>query len=102
MASVLALYNRPQDPAAFDDYYRSTHTPIARKIPGLRALRISHGAINAAAGTSPYYLVAELMFDSMAAIQAGLASPEGQATAADLQNFADGGVTLLMYETEDA
>jgi uncharacterized protein (TIGR02118 family) len=70
--------------------------------PGLRALRISHGAVNAAAGTSPYYFVAELMFDSMAAIQSGLASPEGQATAADLQNFADGGVTLLMYETEDA
>ena len=47
----------------------------------------------------PLHLVAILTFDSMAPIQAALASPEGVATAADLGNFAQAGVELLMFDT---
>jgi len=35
----------------------------------------------------------------MAAIQAALTSPEGQATAGDLANFAQAGVDLLMFDS---
>jgi uncharacterized protein (TIGR02118 family) len=45
--------------------------------------------------------MAILHFDSVANIQAAFASPEGQATAADLGNFADGGVELLLFETRE-
>ena len=48
------------------------------------------------------HLVATLTFASMADLQRGLASPEGQAAAGDLANFADGGADLLMFETRDA
>ncbi len=99
MAHVLVLYNTPADPTAFDRYYHETHVPIANRIPGLRSYRISDGAVQAIAGTAPH-LVAILEFDSMADLLAALASPEGQAAAADLPNFASGGVTLLMYETK--
>jgi uncharacterized protein (TIGR02118 family) len=44
-------------------------------------------------------LIATLTFDSLADIRAALASPEGHATAADLANFATGGVSLLIAET---
>jgi hypothetical protein len=37
----------------------------------------------------------------MSALQAALASPEGQAAAGDLANFADGGADLLMFDTKD-
>jgi uncharacterized protein (TIGR02118 family) len=43
-------------------------------------------------------LLAELYFESMATFQAALPSPEGQAAAGDLPNFANGGVTLLVGE----
>jgi uncharacterized protein (TIGR02118 family) len=43
--------------------------------------------------------VATLQFDSVADIQSALASAQGQATAADLGNFADGGVDLLIFDT---
>jgi len=98
MAQVLVLYNTPADPAAFDRYYRDTHIPIARKIPGLRSFSISRGPVQALAGTAPY-LVAILSFDSMADLNAALTSPEGQAAAADLPKFASGGVTLLIYDS---
>jgi len=99
MAQVLVLYNTPADPAAFDRYYRDTHIPLAKKIPGLRSYSINDGPVQALAGASPH-LIAILTFDSMAAVNAALNSPEGQAAAADLPNFASGGVTLLICDTK--
>jgi uncharacterized protein (TIGR02118 family) len=98
MAKLVALYNPPADPAAFDAYYESRHIALAKTIPGLRAVQISTGPVMTPAGPAPYHLVGLLSFDSMQALQAGLASAEGQATAADLANFASGGVTLLVFE----
>jgi len=50
---------------------------------------------------APYYLVAELDFDSLEAIAAGLQTPEGAATVADLANFAQAGVQIVFYELKD-
>jgi uncharacterized protein (TIGR02118 family) len=99
MAQLLVLYNTPAEPAAFDRYYHETHIPIAKKIPGLRSYRISTGPVQALAGNAPH-LVAILDFDSMADLSAALASPGGQAAAADVPNFASGGVTLLIYDSK--
>jgi hypothetical protein len=35
----------------------------------------------------------------MAAVQAAFASPEGQATARDVSNFATGGAEIVFYDT---
>ena len=99
MAQILVLYHTPTDSVAFDRYYRETHIPIAQKIPGLRSYQISDGPVQALAGTAPY-LVAILSFDSVADINSALASSEGQATAADLPNFASGGATILIYDSK--
>ena len=99
MAQATVLYNTPADTAAFDKYYYETHVPIAKKIPGLRGYTVSTGPVQALAGTAPY-LVAILQFDSMSEIATALSSPEGQATAADLANFATGGVTILLHDTK--
>ena len=94
------MYKTPADPVAFDRYYFSTHLPIAKKIPGLRQYEVTRGPVMMVmGGASPYHLVATLTFDSIAAIQAALASAEGQATAADLGNFATAGVDLYMADT---
>jgi uncharacterized protein (TIGR02118 family) len=101
MAQVLVTYKTPKDPAAFDKYYVETHTPLAKKMPGLRKLQISKGTVATPAGPSGIYLIAELTFDSMAAIQAAFASPEGKATAGDLPNFASGGVDIVLFDTRE-
>lgn len=98
MATLLALYAQPTDPAAFDAYYFSTHVPIAKRVPGLLSYHVGRNP-GTIAGT-PCYLVAALEFASPEAIQAALASPEGQAAAADLGNFASGGVTLLSFDEQ--
>jgi uncharacterized protein (TIGR02118 family) len=97
MAYVVVLYKTPKDTAAFDKYYFEKHVPIAKKIPGLRSYEVSRGAVASPAGASGVHLVAMLRFDDMAAIQTAFASPQGQAAAGDLPNFATGGADLLMF-----
>ena len=99
MAKVIAMYRIPADTAAFDRYYHETHVPLAKTIPGLRSYEVTRGTIATLDGPSPYHLIATLTFDSLAQVQAALASAAGQATAADLANFATGGVELFVAET---
>jgi len=101
MARLIALYRKPSNTAAFDDYYYRTHLPIAMTIPGLRRYEVSSGVVATPQGESPYHLAAILSFDSMDAIRQALGSPEGQATAADLANFAGAGVELLVVESKE-
>ena len=101
MAKLIAMYRTPKDTDAFDSYYASIHIPLAKTVPGLRKYDVSGGPIASATGATGWHLVATLHFDSLADIEAGLASPEGQATAADLANFADGGVEILFFDTAD-
>jgi len=101
MAKVIVLYKNPKNAEAFDKHYVSVHIPLAKKIPGLKKYDISQGAVAAPTGSSGLHLVATLYFDSMDALKAGLASPEGQAAAGDLANFADGGVDLYFFDTKD-
>lgn len=102
MAKLLVLYNQPADSAAFDRHYFETHVPIANKIPGVRSYTVSAGKPAMVAGNVSPHLIAEVEFDTMDALQAAMASPEGQAAAADLANFAQAGVTLLVYDTRKA
>ncbi len=101
MARIVVLYGPPTDAAAFDSYYYEKHVPIAKKIPGLKRYIVSTGPVMAMDGTTPYHLVAELEFESTAAIQQAMGTPEGQATAADVANFATGSVTILMFDEKD-
>lgn len=101
MAKLLALYKKPANAATFDAYYFSKHVPLAKKIPGLRRYEVSTGTVGTPQGDSAYRLAAILSFDSLEAIQKGLASREGQATAGDLANFAQAGVELLVFDSKE-
>lgn len=80
-ARFLAVYETPADPAAFDRHYHEVHIPLLRQLPGLRRFTLSRD-VTALHG-EPYYLIAELDWDTMDALRAAFATPEGQATAAD-------------------
>ncbi len=101
MAQLIALYKHPADAAKFDEYYYAKHVPLAKRIGGLKKYEVSAGPVATPQGPSPYHLVAMLEFASTQAIVQALGSPEGQATAADLGNFATGGVDLLVMETRE-
>ena len=68
----------------------------ARTPPYGRA-RTARGGV---AAPSASYRTAELWFDSVEDADACVRSNEGQAWMADFPNFATGGVTLLVTETD--
>lgn len=97
----LVVYEMPADPAAFDLHYRNVHIPLAKKLPGLRRYTISRSAA-AVRGGPPYYLVAELDWEDMAALTAAFASPEGQATARDVAELAPPeGVRSMIFDVDE-
>ena len=96
MVKLIVLYGQPTDPAAFEDHYAATHIPLVGHIPNLRRFEASKVAPNPDGSPAPYYRVAELWFDDEAQLQASTGSPEGQATVADIGNFATGGATVLV------
>jgi uncharacterized protein (TIGR02118 family) len=101
MIRLLVLYGHPKDPAAFDRYYDSIHVPLAKRMQGLRKWTIGKVTGTPDGSPSPYYYIADLYADSREAIDAILASPEGQAAVADVPNYATGGVTFLYTEIEE-
>ncbi len=93
-ATLLALYKRPTDPAKFDAYYAQHHAPLAKQLPNLQSFTIS----KALPTSSPYYMVATLIFPSMDALTAALASDTGKSVVGDLKNFAQAGVDVVPFE----
>lgn len=93
---VTVLYGHPTDPAAFEKYYEEVHNPIALKMKGMSKMERTK-FLPGPDGVAPaYYRMAELYFSSPEVMQQTYDSPEGQATSADLANFATGGVTMIV------
>lgn len=100
MIRLTVLYGHPQDPSEFDRYYHEVHIPIARRMKGLKGWTIGRCQAIEADERPPYYMIVGLYAASRAEMDAILASPEGQATIADVPNFATGGVVFL-YDNEE-
>ena len=100
MVKLIALYRNPPDTEAFDQHYHDVHTPLVKKLPGLRKLEVSKIA-RAPIGEQKYYLVAEMYFDNQDTLDFAMASPEGRASAKDLMSFAADIVTLFYAEIQD-
>jgi uncharacterized protein (TIGR02118 family) len=71
-------------------------TPPSRRPSRLRRFEAARGIATPDGGDLPYQRIADL-----GALQAGMASDEGQAAVDDIRNFASGGVTLFIAEIDD-
>lgn len=102
MVRFLVLYNTPENIAAFERHYHEVHIPLAKELPGLRSYTLSRN-VTAIRGGGPYYLIAELEWDSMEMLREAFQSPVGQATAEDVANLErlSPGVRSMLYELED-
>jgi uncharacterized protein (TIGR02118 family) len=98
MVKLVVAYGPPEDPAAFDEYYASTHAPLAEKIPSLRRFEAGKVLGTPDGSAAPFYFIAELWFDDVDQLQTAMASSEGQAAGGDVANFATGGATLMIAE----
>jgi uncharacterized protein (TIGR02118 family) len=95
---MVVIYQTPKDKAAFDRHYLDVHIPLAKKLPGLRKYELSsENTILSPTGHSNAYMVATLYFDSLEAIKASFATPEGQACAADRKILVPDSAMVQIY-----
>lgn len=97
MHRFIVLYPRPQDVEAFRQHYSEVHVPLVQAMPGIKNMSYSFDA-TVLQGDAEYACVFEAEFEDRAALETALGSPQGAAAAADVANFATGGVVLLDYE----
>ena len=81
----------------------TTPTFICRWPRGFRGWSPNERRVTGTLGgeTAPYHVLGELVFGDRALLQAGLASPEGQAAARDLTAIAAPGTLTLLAEDLD-
>jgi uncharacterized protein (TIGR02118 family) len=101
MVRLLVLYDTPENPEAFDRHYNEIHIPLVRQLPGLLRYTVSRN-ISATRGGKELYLVAELDWENLEAMQAAMTSETGKQTTADVPKFAPSGVTTVTYEVAEA
>ncbi|MCV7103530.1 EthD family reductase [Mycobacterium palustre] len=98
MHDIIVLYSRPDDPQQFDAHYRNTHIGLVEKLPSLQEFCWGH----AVDGTEDCYVVARMTYVDADAAAESMASPQGRAAVADLENFAGAGVKILQVRRDDA
>jgi uncharacterized protein (TIGR02118 family) len=86
MVELIVLYKAPNDPERFEKYYREVHGPMTSKLPGLKGYK--YGPVRAAdGGAGEFFWYWCGTFDSTQTAINAMASPEGQAGAADVPNY---------------
>jgi uncharacterized protein (TIGR02118 family) len=96
MHKLVVTYPQPADPAAFRAYYAATHIPLAARLPGLVSL--AYGYPEALGPGEAPFCVFEAVFADRQALDAALASPQGQAVAADVPNYSPAGASLMRFD----
>jgi uncharacterized protein (TIGR02118 family) len=91
MVKVIVLLPRKagMSPEAFRGHLEERHRPLVQQLPGLRRLVINYVQADPAGPPPPYDAIAEDWFDSLQAMQAAFASPQGQAVQQDGPNYLD-------------
>jgi uncharacterized protein (TIGR02118 family) len=101
---LILLHRRPDFTVPeFRRYVEETHLPLVMRMPGLRRVAVNWSHPEWPAGIPGFSDgdgVAEDWFDSIEALRAALASPEGQAVAADGPKHLDMSRTKLLVAEE--
>lgn len=99
MSKLIALYKQPDDPQSFDEAYFNTHLPLITKVPGLVNTVITRFSRTLVG--EGFYMMAEMVFDSMDNLNAAMRSPEMGAAGDNLNSFAEG-LYILMFGDEQS
>ena len=100
-ARLIVLWSEPTDVEAFEEHYRGEHIPLAKRMTRLRSYTVSRN-VRLVRGEEPYYIVGELEWDSLADLTSDFQSPEGRATAEDVEVLSQWNrVRSMTYEVEE-
>ena len=99
-AKLTVIYPVPKDIDAFEKQYTEVHVPMAvEKLAGKTKIVVTKVS-KCLQSPFPIHRIAEIHFPSMAALEACLASPGGQETAAHAFSISSGGSPIMLIGEE--
>lgn len=98
--ALLAVYNVPEDMAAFEKYMYATHVPLVQQVPGVQHIIVHTNITTTEFVPADIYMLGTVVFGSQADLEVALSSEEGQTAIADVGNFATGGFGAYMCHFE--
>jgi uncharacterized protein (TIGR02118 family) len=99
-AHLFVLYPTPKDPQAFARAYRDEHLPFAGpRLVG--ASGVTTRRLTAPGGDSPFHALSDVLFPTLAALQACAASTSGREALAHAASISTGGAPLILVATDD-
>lgn len=88
MYKMIAIYKKPADTEAFDQWYKN-HTEITKTIPLVKEFRFTK-VTGGPRGASDLHFMAELVFASKEDFKTAMSSPENMAAGKDaFSNYKD-------------
>lgn len=95
-AHLLVMYPSPKDPTKFERAYREEHLPYARsRLRGATGIVTRRVAV-APGVQPPYYMISDVAFPSLEALQACAASDGGREALAHASSISTGGAPVVL------
>ena len=94
--NLIALYQQPENPSAFDEAYFNTHVPLIKKVPGLKDITITR--FTRTIMGDGLYMMAVMHFEDEDYLKTAMKSPEMGEAGKNLNSFASGLATLMFGE----
>jgi uncharacterized protein (TIGR02118 family) len=98
---ITAIYDNPQDPAAFEAGHRE-QLALARKIPGVQRIESAKVWPKEDGSATPAYRVLDLYFVDYDAASKAVTTAEASAFVGKVFELATGGVKLLFTDVEES
>jgi uncharacterized protein (TIGR02118 family) len=98
MVRLTVLYGTPANEGEFLDHYRDVHVPLVGTMPKVTRFTWGVGLPGLDGGAPPWFLNAEVCWETAQDMAESFASPEGQATVGDLVNLVAESVTMMVSE----
>jgi len=92
----VTIYRRVDDEVKLEEFFSSTHLPLAEQLPGLLRSEVSR-VTGKPGGASRFHLMYELYFESEAQFEAALQSPAGTELMAALVPWAEAKLISWFY-----
>lgn len=100
MFKTIAVYKVPADDAAkakFEEYFKTVHTPICLKIPGIKELRVNK-IFGGPTGASNLHMIVDMVFENKDSWKAAMKTPEMMESGKDAMKFAGDLVSVHFAE----
>ena len=100
MVKFVALYKKPDDPAAFDKWYFGEHVAICKRYPDVDHMHVER-VTDGPRGESDYHVMFEAVYKDRETMMASLMSEAGSESARNARDSGFGGL-MTSFFTESA